>query len=193
MVYKYFVGCINIESVKSEYRTLVKKYHPDVNPGIDVNEIKNLNIEYEYINKSNGVGGIKFPIENPTYNFNPRNQSSQDAFRDNLKKEREAREAKERASQFRNASFTNGGFKQSTSEFNPLDNSNEAINFICRTYVDIKLKGHQPSSLVFKYTDYKTRQGKKLNLDELKFIGKILEYKDGWANIYYEKVTYQKA
>lgn len=43
----YFEKCKPIEELKKEYYSLVKKYHPDINPGIDDSTIKAVNSEYE--------------------------------------------------------------------------------------------------------------------------------------------------
>lgn len=42
---KFFNDCKNLDDIKSEYRKLVKQYHPDSNPGMDDEMIKIINNE----------------------------------------------------------------------------------------------------------------------------------------------------
>ena len=44
---KYFVSTTDINMLRSQYRELAKKYHPDLNPEIDENIMKQINAEYE--------------------------------------------------------------------------------------------------------------------------------------------------
>jgi preprotein translocase subunit Sec63 len=46
---KFFNDCKNLDDIKSEYRKLVKQYHPDSNPGMDDEMIKIINNEYDLI------------------------------------------------------------------------------------------------------------------------------------------------
>lgn len=51
MVIKYF-KLTDIADVKKQYKVLVKKYHPDINPDIDVSIIQDVNKEKDYIEKN---------------------------------------------------------------------------------------------------------------------------------------------
>jgi DnaJ-class molecular chaperone len=46
---KYFVTTDDINMLRSQYRELAKKYHPDLNPEIDENIMKQINAEYEQL------------------------------------------------------------------------------------------------------------------------------------------------
>lgn len=54
----YFTGCKDFNEVKKTYKDGVKKYHPDINKGIDVRLIQDLNAQYSYIEKN--VIGIQY-------------------------------------------------------------------------------------------------------------------------------------
>ena len=43
----YFENCNTVESTKAHYRDLAFKYHPDRNPGIDIEIIKTINNQYK--------------------------------------------------------------------------------------------------------------------------------------------------
>lgn len=51
MIIKYF-KLTDIGDVKKQYKILVKKYHPDINPNVDVRIIQDINKEKDYIEKN---------------------------------------------------------------------------------------------------------------------------------------------
>lgn len=48
MTSKYFNGKMTAQTMKTLYRNLVRQYHPDLNPGISDDTIKQINNEYSY-------------------------------------------------------------------------------------------------------------------------------------------------
>lgn len=67
----YFSDCNTVESTKSLYRELAFKYHPDRNPGIDIEIIKQINNQYKA--KLESLNGSKSTNDNIefTYKYNP--------------------------------------------------------------------------------------------------------------------------
>jgi len=66
----YFSDCDSVEKVKSLYRELAFKYHPDRNPGIDDNIIKSINNQYkEKLESLNGSKSVNDNVEF-TYRYN---------------------------------------------------------------------------------------------------------------------------
>ncbi len=65
MRFKFFIGCISKEDVKSKYRSLAKIHHPDKGGNEEV--FKELNYEYSYFNENTY---ISFPISNPINSSN---------------------------------------------------------------------------------------------------------------------------
>lgn len=63
MIFKYFVGCKNLEEVKNSFKYKAKEYHPDLNNNVDVDIFIGLRAEYEYII----INKINFPINSGTY------------------------------------------------------------------------------------------------------------------------------
>jgi len=60
----YFVDCDSVEKVKTLYRELAFKYHPDRNPGIDVEIIKQVNNQYkEKLESLNGSKSVNDNVE----------------------------------------------------------------------------------------------------------------------------------
>lgn len=67
----YFVDCDSVESTKSLYRELAFKYHPDRNPGVDIEIIKQINNQYkEKLESLNGSKSVNNEVEF-TYKYNP--------------------------------------------------------------------------------------------------------------------------
>lgn len=48
---KYFTNINTLEELKKEYFKLTKKYHPDLNKGIDIEIIQSINAEYDEVFK----------------------------------------------------------------------------------------------------------------------------------------------
>ena len=59
---RYFNGCTTKDELKTKYRELVKKYHPDINPNIDDKYIKEINAEYDKL-YTRALQGIPFDFE----------------------------------------------------------------------------------------------------------------------------------
>ena len=59
---QYFNGCTTKDELKTKYRELVKKYHPDINPNIDDKYIKEINAEYDKL-YTRALQGIPFDFE----------------------------------------------------------------------------------------------------------------------------------
>ena len=59
---QYFNGCTTKDELKTKYRELVKKYHPDLNPNIDDKYIKEINAEYDKL-YTRALQGIPFDFE----------------------------------------------------------------------------------------------------------------------------------
>jgi len=66
----YFVDCDSVEKVKTLYRELAFAYHPDRNPGIDIEIIKEINKQYKLkLESLNGSKSTNNEIEF-TYRYN---------------------------------------------------------------------------------------------------------------------------
>lgn len=66
----YFENCNTVESTKVHYRDLAFKYHPDRNPGIDIEIIKAINNQYKQkLESLNGSKSVNNEIEF-TYKYN---------------------------------------------------------------------------------------------------------------------------
>lgn len=46
---KYFIFTDDINNLREQYRKLAKKYHPDLNPDVDIEIMKQINNEYEQL------------------------------------------------------------------------------------------------------------------------------------------------
>lgn len=181
MNYYYFLNCANLDEVKSKYKELVKKYHPDINPSIDIKIIQDLNIEYKYITTTLSVN---YPIRNVKgAGYQYQRQSAEDA--------EQARKKYSEHRAYANHEYKNNYKKPEYTYEKPQDlttNLDADVSWICRAYVDITLKKHKPSSLVFKYTEYKKATKRECKLEHLELIGRILGYKPAWAKMYMETI-----
>ena len=66
----YFENCNTVESTKAHYRDLAFRYHPDRNPGIDIEIIKAINNQYKQkLESLNGSKSVNNEIEF-TYKYN---------------------------------------------------------------------------------------------------------------------------
>lgn len=62
MTYKYFIGVVNVETLKAKYKELARQLHPDVNKASDATaQFQAMIAEYQYIQKS---GFVTYPISN---------------------------------------------------------------------------------------------------------------------------------
>jgi len=76
-MYKYFNGCINPGMVKSMFRDLALRYHPDIAGDSSTRVMQDIINEYHNILKS--FSGFKFHTkENKEYEYNYRYQAEQD-------------------------------------------------------------------------------------------------------------------
>ena len=67
----YFENCNTVESTKTLYRDLAFRYHPDRNPGIDIEIIKEVNNQYKQkLASLNGSVSVNGESEF-TYKYNP--------------------------------------------------------------------------------------------------------------------------
>ena len=55
---KYFLNCKDLDQVKAKYRELAKQYHPDLNPEVSDDIMKQINSEYDFAS-ANLVKGVK--------------------------------------------------------------------------------------------------------------------------------------
>jgi len=66
----YFSNCKSINEIKTEYRTLAKKYHPDVNPGISDETMKEINNQYhEALKRFDGFTSKGSDNQDHTYRY----------------------------------------------------------------------------------------------------------------------------
>ena len=71
---RYFQNIHTIEDLKEQYKQLVKKYHPDVNPDKDTTEdMKQINDEYKRLHKKKLMQAYKEKLEEIEY----RNQTEE--------------------------------------------------------------------------------------------------------------------
>lgn len=189
----YFKGCKDFNEVKKAYKDSVKKYHPDINKGIDVRLIQDLNAQYSYIEKN----VIRYPIldvkakepirkqYNAAEEFRRKAQEQASNVKGAWKEyDEKAKEDYNKQKQRQYQTYTNQNYTKEKVKEEPKVDLNEKIR---KAYQGVLDKGYKPYTLYHRFLAYCKEKNIVADKSNFELIGELLGYKKGWATFKYEE------
>lgn len=176
MKLEQFNGCKDFNEVKKRYRELVKKYHPDLHPNIDLKLIQDLVAQYQYIEKYDTIYPINIPTTHSSH-YSDFNFSFKQSKRTNNPKREKAKEESKKE------------YNKPKEETKIKDEISDKIKIAYGTIIERDL---DKGSLYYSFINYAKKKDLILEKKHFDLIGKLCGYSVGWSYYKWEEYTKSK-